>query len=358
MNVFFLFPYPLGESPSQRFRFEQYFDHIQRTGIQYQCQSFWDERTWRILYKKGHTLTKVMGFLKGVLRRFGILFKLRQANYIFIHRETLPVGPPIIEWAIAKVLRKKIIYDFDDAIWLPNTSKENSIAAWIKWHSKTASICRWSYKVSCGNDYLADFARQYNSRVVVNPTTIDTEYHHNPALCIKPVSDSITVGWTGSHSTLKYLDEVVPILQRLEEKYGDTFRFVVIANRAPSLALHRLEFIPWVEETEIKDLMNLDIGIMPLTDDMWAKGKCGFKALQYMALQIPAVTSPVGVNTRIIESGVTGFLCTTADEWFQAIDTLMQNAQLRRHMGEQGRKKIERDYSVISNSSTVLSLFE
>ncbi|HEY9046538.1 MAG TPA: glycosyltransferase [Ohtaekwangia sp.] len=299
-----------------------------------------------------------MGFLKGILRRFGILFKLHKADYVFIHREALPVGPPIIEWIIAKVLGKKIIYDFDDAIWLPNTSKENRIVGWIKWHSKTASISRWSYKVSCGNDYLASFAKQYNSRVVVNPTTIDTVHHHNPELYAKHTSDRITVGWTGSHSTLKYLDDIVPVLQQLEKKYGDTFQFLVIANRKPELAIRNLAFIPWVEKTEIEDLIKVDIGIMPLTDDVWAKGKCGFKALQYMALQIPAVIAPVGVNIKIVDSGVNGFLCSTPDEWFNAIDRLIQDKSLRHDMGIKGRKKIEENYSVISNSSTVRSLFE
>ncbi|SKC77194.1 glycosyltransferase [Ohtaekwangia koreensis] len=357
MNVIFLFPYPLGESPSQRFRFEQYFKLLEDSGIHCYKQSFWNERTWKILYKKGYEVGKVIGFLTGILKRFQILFKLSKADYVFIHRECMPVGPPIFEWIIYKIFRKKIIYDFDDAIWLPNTSHENRVASFIKWHSKTEAICRWSYKVSCGNNYLVDFAKQFNPQPVLNPTTIDTEQHHNPIRYPKLFNEKITVGWTGSHSTLKYLGSIIPVLKQLEKKYNENFQFLVIANKKPDLDLNDFVFIPWKENSEIEDLSQIDIGIMPLTDDIWAKGKCGFKALQYMALEIPAVASPVGVNTQIIDSGVNGFLCTSQQDWFDAIDKLIQNKALRESIGIQGRKKVIEHYSVLSNSSNFVSLF-
>jgi glycosyltransferase involved in cell wall biosynthesis len=358
MKLFLLIPYPVKESPSQRFRFEQYFSLLSTTGIVYRYQSFWDIEAWRILYKKGHTLQKVMGFTRGVLRRMLAPWLILSYDIVFIHREALPVGPPLLEWFIARILRKKIVYDFDDAIWLPNTSEANSLASRIKWHSKVKSICRWSYRVSCGNAYLAAFARQYNTRVVVNPTTIDTDSLHNPARYPLPAKrDVTTLGWTGSHSTLKYLDDIVPVLQQLEARYGNSIEFVVIADKAPLLDLKYLRFVPWNKEHEAEDLMQLDIGIMPLTDDIWAKGKCGFKALQYMALQIPAVISPVGVNTEIVDHGENGFLCDTPEEWLDALDRLIHDKALRRSMGVKGRNKIIRAYSVGSNSDTVSGLF-
>ena len=357
MNAFFLFPYPLSESPSQRFRFEQYFTLLEKSGVTCYKQSFWGIKTWRVLYKSGHTLQKVTGFLAGILKRIFLLIKIGGADYVFIHREVMPVGPPVFEWIIAKVFRKKIIYDFDDAIWLSNTSAENRMVSFIKWHSKTQLICKWSYRVSCGNNYLADFAKQFNSDVVFNPTTIDTEGHHNPARYPKHANGKINVGWTGSHSTLKYIDVVIPVLKKLETKYGAIFQFIVIANKKPELPLNNLVFIPWKEQTEIEDLSKIDVGIMPLTDDIWAKGKCGFKALQYMALQIPAVVSPVGVNTEIIDSEINGFVCDSEEEWFTAIDKLIQNATLRQQVGAAGRQKVIERYSVLSNSSTFLSLF-
>ena len=358
MNVLFLFPYPLKESPSQRFRFEQYLDVLQQSGITLQTQSFWSIATWRILYKRGFLVRKVAGFVGGIFRRTWSLVKALRADFVFIHRECLPVGPPVFEWIIAKILRKRIIYDFDDAIWLPNTSEENKLAALIKWHSKVAYICRWSYKISCGNQYLADYARQFNANVVVNPTTIDTKALHNPDLYPQPThTRKVIIGWTGTHSTLKYIDPVVPVLKTLENKYPDTFEFRVIANRKPDLPLNNLTFVPWTKENEIPDLLRFDIGIMPLTDDIWAKGKCGFKALQYMALGVPAIVSPVGVNTEIVDTKVDGIVADSENEWLDAMTLLIENENERRRMGNNGRKKIEQHYSVTSNSSTVLSLF-
>lgn len=358
MKILFLFPYPLGESPSQRFRFEQYFGILEQSGFVCDTQSFWDIKTWRILYKQGFLAQKGLGFIWGVLRRIFAIVKAIPAHYVFIHRECAPLGPPLLEWILAKILRKKIIYDFDDAIWLPNTSAENKLAALVKWHSKVNAICRWSYKVSCGNQYLADYARRFNDQVVVNPTTIDTTNLHNPQRYPNPPNtDKIVVGWTGTHSTLKYLDPILPVLQQLETRFPDIVQFIVIANQEPLLPLKNLRFVPWTKESEIPDLLTFDIGIMPLTDDIWAKGKCGFKALQYMALGIPAIVSPVGVNAEIVDTHVNGFVADSPTEWLNALTTLMENKDLRHALGERGREKIINHYSVLSNASTVVSLF-
>src|SRR5690606_37637078 len=138
----------------------------------------------------------------GFFRRKILLFKACKYDYIFIHREVAPLGPPIFEWFLAKMLQKRIIYDFDDAIWLTNTSENNKLAAGLKWHQKVDAISKWAYKVSCGNTFLCDYARQFNNNVVLNPTTIDTENMHNPALLQKQVNSVLVIGWTGTHSTL------------------------------------------------------------------------------------------------------------------------------------------------------------
>lgn len=231
------------------------------------------------------------------------------------------------------------------------------------------SICRWSYKVSCGNEYLAAYAKQFNKKVVVNPTTIDTEYVHNPPFIMPdtvPASpgipaqgrnDSIVIGWTGSHSTLKYLKQLEPVLQKLEAT-NEHVRFLVIADRKPELRLSRLNFVPWKKETEAADLMQIDIGIMPLPDDEWTKGKCGFKALQYMAMEIPCVVSPVGVNIQIINHGENGYLARSEKEWEDFIKVLIQDPTLRKKIGKAGRQKVIDHYSVLSNSERFLSLFQ
>lgn len=321
-------------------------------------ESFLTLADWNILYKPGYGLRKTMAILFGFIKRFGLLFSAHQFDFIFIHREATPVGPPWFEWIVSKIFRKKVIYDFDDAIWLPNTSEENRLVSRIKWHSKVSMICKWSYAISCGNEHLCTYAKKFNNRVILNPTTIDTEKHHNPSLYFQQrKSDRVTIGWTGSHSTLQYIDSIIPVMQSLGKKYSHKIIFTVIADKDPGLNLSSHQFIKWEKASEIKDLMQFDIGIMPLRDDIWAKGKCGFKALQYMALGIPAVVSPVGVNTLIVANAVNGFHATTPDEWIQALDTLIQDAGLRLRMGEAGRKKVIDQYSVTSNTSTFLSLF-
>ncbi|NJL15089.1 MAG: glycosyltransferase family 4 protein [Microscillaceae bacterium] len=353
-KILFLFPYPHGTAASQRFRFEQYLDILKAQGYQLQLQCFLDETTWAILYKPGRTLAKAWGLGRGFLRRLKVFFTAGQYAYIFIHREASPLGLPWLEWSLAKLWRKKIIFDFDDAIWLPNTSDSNSLAAWFKFHQKTAWICRWAYKVSAGNNYLAEYARKYNPQVVLNPTTIDTLHWHNRTRD-QSLSENLVIGWTGTHSTLKYLDELVPILKKLEQQH--TFTFLVIADRAPAFILSSLKFVPWQKHTEIEDLLRMHVGVMPLTDDAWAKGKCGFKALQYMALGIPPLVSPVGVNLEIVQNNENGFICDTPQNWEAALLSLLTQAALRQKMGEAARRTVEARYSVMSNQNNFVELF-
>lgn len=355
-KILFLTPYPVDEAPSQRFRFEQYFKYLKKN-YSIQVQPFFLPSQWRALYSKGNTLRKSIQLLSSLTRRLCLLAHVRNFHYIFIHREAASIGPPILEWVIAKVLRKRIIYDFDDAIWLTDKISESKIERLIRWRSKVASICKWSYRISCGNEYLANYARQFNPNVVINPTTIDTENLHKPGVVPKENTNTITIGWTGSHSTLKYLKEIEVALQLLTKKYSHV-QVLVIADRKPDLQIDNLVFLRWNKETEAEDLLKIDIGIMPLPDDEWSKGKCGFKALQYMAMEIPCVASPVGVNKKIIDPGINGLLAENVQEWIANLDYLINNPVAREQLGKAGRKKVINNYSVVSNTSNFLSLFK
>jgi len=351
-KIIILCPYPREGAPSQRFRYEQYLAELIKNGYEYQICSFLDNKTNQILYQPGHLLLKLSGITLGYLRRVRHIWAVRSAHAVFIHREATPLGPPWVEWIIAKLFKKPIIYDFDDAIWREDTSGVNRWISWLKWRSKVARVCQWSFRVSAGNSYLAHFACEYNSRTIINPTTIDTEHYHNQV--VDQQSSLVTIGWTGSHSTLKYLINVTAALNKLAQSY--TFRFIVIADRPPELNLPNLEFIRWNQTTEVVDLAKINIGIMPLPDDPWAQGKCGFKALQYLALGIPAVVSPVGVNREIVQPGVHGFHATTECEWHDALKKLLNDTNLRRRMGRAGRQHVIDHYSVAANTSNFISL--
>jgi glycosyltransferase involved in cell wall biosynthesis len=357
LRILFLIPYPSGRAPSQRFRFEQYLDILTAHGHQYRLAPFLSEATWRILYKPGQAVQKALGILQGFGRRVAHLLAAPSYDFVFVHREAAPLGPPVFEWLLAKVLRKRLIYDFDDAIWLANTSEANQIAASFKWHHKVDSICRWAYKNSCGNSYLAAYARQFNPQVVINPTTIDTVHLHNQVRD-QLAPGPLVVGWTGTHSTLKYLLPIVPVLAQLEAE-GVAFEFRVISNQPPVFTqpLRSLQFVPWQKATEIPDLLAFHIGLMPLEDDKWAQGKCAFKALQYMALGIPALVSPVGMNTEVVQDGYNGYICKDAADWHYYLRQLLTDAAHRRSLGKAARATIEQRYSVNSNTPNFLELF-
>lgn len=355
MDILLLTPYPEDTAPSQRFRFEHYCKHLPE-GVRINRQSFISKSTWDILYKPGHTLAKAWGIFSGFCRRTGILFLLYRYDYVFIHREASPVGPPIFEYLISKVFRKKIIYDFDDAIWLSNTSEHNKIAARLKWHQKVKQICKWSYRVSVGNTYLGDYAREFNSNVVLLPTVVDTDGTHHYASTNKVTNTTLKLGWTGTHSTMSYLYDLFPVLERLSKELD--FELIVISDKAPEKTLPNMTFIKWQKVSEREDLLRFQIGLMPLTDDIWARGKCGFKAIQYMSLGIPAAVSPVGVNTEIVRDNYNGVICATDEDWYNKLKFLLTNEETRQTMGVAARETIVQHYSVNATTSVFWKLFE
>jgi glycosyltransferase involved in cell wall biosynthesis len=409
-KVLIICPYPDGKAPSQRFRFEQYLDSEGGNFIQ---ASFWKEDEWPRIYRKGSIQFKVFSTIKGFGRRLRLLFQVRQFDKVFVHREATPIGPPWFEWAVTKLFRKPLIFDFDDAIWLPNSSKANEkLAGKLKFHGKTAKICSWATTVVAGNDFLADYARRYCNDVRIIPTTIDTEHHHNPDLYEKigakwfkksarietsaanedpksyqdkpppptaivkpleasdqqPVADSRqptantnlpVIGWTGTQSTLKQLTPLFPTLEKIHKKHP--FRFLLIADIPPANMPDFVEFRKWKKETEIEDLLEMDIGVMPLYHTDWERGKCGFKALQYQALGIPAVVSAVGVNTEVVKDGETGFICEPlpfkeGGEWKHNLSKLLESKELRLSMGGRARLHILQHYSVLSQKSAFADL--
>lgn len=352
-RILFLTPYPLGIAPSQRFRFEQYFDALEANGYSYDVKPFLDNEAMRFLYTKGNFFQKVLKVKVGLWKRFIQLFSLSKYDYVFIHRETAAVGPPVFEWFITKLFGKKVIFDFDDAIWLKNTSTTNSVITFFKRYKNAENLSRWAWKVSCGNEYLANHARKFNGNVILNPTTIDTDNLHNRT---REFSNSkITIGWTGTHSTIKYLETIVPLLKKLENEFD--FELLVIADRVPSFQLKSLTFLPWSKDTEIDDLLKMDVGIMPLENDKWAQGKCGFKALQYMALGVPAIVSPVGVNTKIVDENINGWVCNSESEWEKILRQILAREVRLEGFSAAARSKIIDHYSVKSNTSNFLHLF-
>jgi glycosyltransferase involved in cell wall biosynthesis len=348
-----LSPYPKGTAGSQRFRYEHFLDDLEEQ-FELKYFPFLSQKTWSILYKPKYKFAKIFGIISSFIARIWHCISTLNASYVFIHREASPIGPPIFEFIIAKVFRKKIIFDFDDAIWLANTSGSNRLASKFKFHNKTGKICTWAYKVSCGNAWLANYANTFNSNIFIIPTVVNTDYHKKSN---SKRSGKVCIGWTGTHSTLPSFEKLIPVLEQIYHHNKDKIFFKVIADKEATYPSLDLISTPWSKHNEIEELSELDIGLMPLENDRWSSGKCGFKAIQYMALGIPALVSPVGVNKEIVEKGVDGFHCETNKEWLEALQTLINNDETRYKIGLLGRKKIINNYSVKSVKSSFLSLF-
>jgi len=205
-RILFIAPYPYDEAPSQRFRFEQYLNFLKENDFESEVVPFLDEKGWRSLYKDGSFLSKVSAMMRSFWKRFILLFRIRKFDHIFIHREASMIGPPVFEWIISKILRRKFIYDFDDAIWLPNYSEANTRFHRLKMYGKVKKIAKWADIVTVGNDFLADFARKYNDDVIIIPTTVDLKNVH--VAVGNPSNDLPVIGWTGSHTTATYINDI------------------------------------------------------------------------------------------------------------------------------------------------------
>lgn len=354
-KISFLIPYPVGINPGQRFRVEQYLDLLHQEGYTFTLFPFLNSRSLERL-AVGRTILSVFRIaIGGFVRRLIQLPKIAQADFIFIYREATIGGPPLIEWILACVLKKRIIFDFDDAIWTTDDPDEPAWRRVLHFRSKVDRICRWSYKVSCGNDFLYNYARRYTSNAIVVPTSVDLLYHKSGVA--ETPSTGVTIGWTGSRTTLKYLKEIEEVLTEVENAWPQT-NFLIIADQAPDVILKRMTFTKWSKANEIADLGKIDIGIMPLLNDEWCKGKCGFKAIQYMSMGIPAVVSNVGVNDQIVEDGLSGFVVNDHRDWLERLGLLIKDKALRIQMGLRARERIASNYSTEVTSRKFLSLFE
>ena len=350
-DILFISPYPHGIGPSQRFRFEQYLDFLYED---YYCtqKTFWNKKSWDILFSNKSFLIKFYYLIIAFAKRKLLLFTIHKYDIIFIHREIAHVGPPIFELIIKFVFRKKIIYDFDDAIWFLNYSNKNKISRFFKSPWKVKHICKWADAVIVGNHYLSDYANKYNKNVFVIPTTINTNYHKPKTI----EKNKLTIGWTGTLTTLKQINLILSVLKQLENKYY--FDFLVISNEDPKLDIKSYKYKKWCKKTEINDLNIIDIGLMPLYNNEWEKGKCGFKGLQYMALEIPTIMSPVGVNTDIIQDNENGFLASNDSEWIEKLSLLIESKKLRERLGRAGRITITKKYSIEANKQKYLDVFK
>jgi len=351
MRVLALVPSIYDTSPGQRYRIEQWQCGLKQSGVEITFAAFEDKELRDVLYARGQWLKKGIGISKAFIRRFSTVGQSKSYDMVYVFREAALFGPSLLE-RIVHLSKVPLVFDFDDAIFVRYRSPANGWLSVLKAPGKTRTICRLASHVMVGNNYLAEYARTYNQNVTVVPTTIDTEIYR-----VGSVRETATpvIGWTGSYSTVQHLDLLQRILCELARR--ERFRLRVIGPCDYKLEGVDVEVVPWRSHTEAQDLAEADIGIMPLPDDQWSRGKCGCKALQYMGLGIPAVCSPVGMNTDLIRDGDNGFLATSAEEWITKLTLLLRSAQLRKKLGLAGRKTVEERFSAASQVPRVHEIF-
>ena len=225
-KVLLILPHRIDRSPGQRFRIEQYLKFLEQNGYEFTVSNIISKEDDKIFYNAGHYFSKFRIFFNSFLHRLKDVKRANDFDIIFIYREAIMLGNTYIERKVSKS-KAKIIFEFDDSIWLNDVSDGNKNLKWLKRPSKTKTICKYSDTIFAGNAYLANFAAKYNSNVKIIPTTIDTDYHLSKN---KKSSDKICIGWTGTSTTLKHLEFALPVLKKIKAKYGDKIIFKVIVN--------------------------------------------------------------------------------------------------------------------------------
>jgi len=350
MRVLAWVPQVYDTSPGQRFRIEQWEPYLRAQGIEIVWSPFSDLALTRLLPQAAHWGAKLLKVGRALGRRLGEALRGRGFDLVYVFREDALMGPAfaarLLRWS-----RVPFVFDFDDAVWVRYVSPSNSYLSYLRFSGKTAFLCRGARSVIAGNRFLADYAERHNRQVSIVPTTIDTSRYRR---VVRTDASVPVIGWSGSFSTLQHLNLVRPALERLRKRRP--FRVVVVGAEGFEATGVQVEHRPWRPETEVADISSFDVGLMPLPDNEWERGKCGLKALQYMALSVPAVVSPVGVNKEIAQDGETGLWARNDGEWEHALERLLDSRELRLRLGAAGRQIVETRYSAAVHAPRVADI--
>lgn len=338
MRVACVVPYSVGTAPGQRFRLEQWARPLASLGVELEFFPFLDPEATVRLYQPGRVCSKARNVLAGMLER--LRWALRQArdfDVVVIHREAVPVGSSLVERIVARSV--PTVFDFDDAIWLPNVSSPNRRFQRLKGFAKVERVLSVCSAVSAGCPYLADYARRHNPRVFLVPTSIDLDSYGPPRTHTE--QEILKVGWTGSFTTGPYLQLVAEPLRQAAARLPME---LLVLGAEVELKGVPTRCMPWSAETEVSVIRSFDVGLKPLPRTDWVRGKCPMKELQYMALGIPPVATRFGSGLESIETGRTGFLCGTDADWVDALLSLREPVR-RAAIGAAGRREVEARYS-------------
>lgn len=339
---------------SSRLRTLQYLPYLETQGFEFTVQNLFNDAYLEALYKGGKR--SAFNVLNCYAKRFFTLFTINNYDLIWIEKELFPYLPISIEKLLSK-LGYKYIVDYDDAIFHNYDLSKNMLVKLLL-SNKIEKVMKYSSCVLVGNYYLAQRAKNANAKNIhIIPTVVDyIKYEVEQKL----PNEVLTIGWIGSPSTQKYLLDLKYVFKEIVETNKNVRLLLVGAHPNISEKIENIpvEVVDWDESTEVKNIKNMDIGIMPLVDGPWEKGKCGYKLIQYMACGIPVIASPVGVNKEIIEKSNSGFLADNDSEWIEYLNRLINSNQLRILMGSDGQLAVKNQYSLQSQSQRLAKLLK
>jgi glycosyltransferase involved in cell wall biosynthesis len=344
------------DGASTRFRVLQWEGALARAGFDLYFEPFYSNEASRLIYSANRSLAKVPHLARGFLRRCRTLMRLEEsADLLFIHRETFPLGWPMLLRYVSR-FPGAVVYDYDDAMFLPQRRGRGWMERFERIGLRTPGrLMAMSDVVLAGNPFLADYARSRAPEVVLLPTCIDTD-RFTPAANRETPARPV-LAWIGSHTTSKYLVSLLPALERVAAVAPFDLHVVGCPARLEARGVSIVQR-EWSLDREVVDFQQCDIGVYPLSSDDWSQGKSGFKAIQFMACGIPVVASAVGVTTQIIDDGRNGFLARTVDEWVDRLVMLLSDATRRRAIGAEGRRTIETRYSTRANAPILIQALQ
>ena len=353
-KILFVAHHRLDRSPGQRYRFEQYFSYLNENGFSCELANIISEKDDQILYNSYNYFKKGWIALNAYRKRYLNYKNIKNYDLIVLYREAVLTRSIVFEKLFANS-GVPLVFDFDDAIWIKDVSNVNRTLSFLKNEKKIEKILPLCAHVTCGNQYLRDYAIQFNKNVTILPSTVNTDLYK--PMNLNGYSGKVKIGWVGSHTTIKHFQKIINVFRRLKDAYKEKISFKVIGD--PNYQNPELDIVgvPWDNDKEVELFNSFDIGVMPLPRDNWTEGKCGMKGLLYMSTGKPAVVSDVGANNTIIKDGENGFLCKGEDHWFKVLSELIENAQLRKQIGENGRKTVVDKYSTISQRDNYLNLY-
>ena len=354
-KILILCPYPQNVAAGQRFKYEQYFDSWMGHGYSVEVSSFFDKKTWNILYKQSNLFSKAFGTIKGYLLRVKYLFLLRKYHIVYIFMWVTPMGTSFFE-RLVRMLSKNLIYDFDDSVFLRDEVPKSMNLSLSGVTAKSRYLISCADRVILSSPYNLKFCLEnnVNNQAVYIPCSIDTDRFKKKEQVLK--DQKIVIGWTGTFSSIPYIDSVKEALLELYQEIP--FKLLLITNFDYSFPEIDLEVLRWDKESEIEDLHRIDIGIYPITLDQWSLGKGGLKVIQYMSIGIPSVATNYGTACDIIEDGVNGFLVDLKEEWIDRLKKLMSDFNLQKKIGNSARRHAEENYSIKSIESEYLRVLD